>query len=178
MTQISNVQAVKVIDGKEVPCAGSLYYRGYNIKDLTAGFVNDNRFGFEETTYLLLFGKLPSAKELADFQALLAAQRSLPRNFVRDVIMKAPGRDIMNALSRSVLTLYSYDNNPDDISLPNVLRQCLNLISEFPLLSVYGFLMGISSFSEEKCTHRTSIIGSILNGIFMVGWLAFFLMGV
>ena len=139
LTQISNVQAVKVIDGKEVPCAGSLYYRGYNIKDLTAGFVNDNRFGFEETTYLLLFGKLPSAKELADFQALLAAQRSLPRNFVRDVIMKAPGRDIMNALSRSVLTLYSYDNNPDDISLPNVLRQCLNLISEFPLLSVYGY---------------------------------------
>ena len=139
LTQISNVQAVKVIDGKEVPCAGSLYYRGYNIKDLTAGFVNDNRFGFEETTYLLLFGKLPSAKELADFQTLLAAQRSLPRNFVRDVIMKAPGRDIMNALSRSVLTLYSYDNNPDDISLPNVLRQCLNLISEFPLLSVYGY---------------------------------------
>ena len=139
LTQISNVQAVKVIDGKEVPCAGSLYYRGYNIKDLTAGFVNDNRFGFEETTYLLLFGKLPSAKELADFQALLAAQRSLPRNFVRDVIMKAPGRDIMNALSRSVLTLYSYDNNPDDISLPNVLRQCLNLISEFPMLMVYGY---------------------------------------
>ena len=139
LTQISNVQAVKVIDGKEVPCAGSLYYRGYNIKDLTAGFVNDNRFGFEETTYLLLFGKLPSAKELADFQTLLAAQRSLPRNFVRDVIMKAPGRDIMNALSRSVLTLYSYDNYPDDISLPNVLRQCLNLISEFPLLSVYGY---------------------------------------
>ena len=139
LTQISNVQAVKVIDGKEVPCAGSLYYRGYNIKDLTAGFVNDNRFGFEETTYLLLFGKLPSAKELADFQTLLAAQRSLPRNFVRDVIMKAPGRDIMNALSRSVLTLYSYDNNPDDISLPNVMRQCLNLISVFPLLSVYGY---------------------------------------
>ena len=139
LTQISNVQAVKVIDGKEVPCAGSLYYRGYNIKDLTAGFVNDNRFGFEETTYLLLFGKLPSAKELADFQTLLAAQRSLPRNFVRDVIMKAPGRDIMNALSRSVLTLYSYDNNPDDISLPNVLRQCLNLISEFPMLMVYGY---------------------------------------
>ena len=139
LTQISNVQAVKVIDGKEVPCAGSLYYRGYNIKDLTAGFVNDNRFGFEETTYLLLFGKLPSAKELADFQALLAAQRSLPRNFVRDVIMKAPSKDIMNGLSRSVLTLYSYDTNPDDTSLPNVLRQCLNLISVFPLLSVYGY---------------------------------------
>lgn len=139
LTQVSNVRAVKVVDGKEVPCAGSLYYRGYNIKDLTAGFVKDNRFGFEETTYLLLYGKLPDRKELEDFQNLLANQRSLPTNFVRDVIMKAPGRDIMNALSRSVLTLYSYDNNPDDISLPNVMRQCLNLISVFPLLSVYGY---------------------------------------
>ena len=139
LTQVSNVQAVKVVDGKEVPCAGSLYYRGYNIKDLTAGFVRDNRFGFEETTYLLLYGKLPDRKELEDFQKLLANQRSLPTNFVRDVIMKAPGRDIMNVLSRSVLTLYSYDNNPDDISLPNVMRQCLNLISVFPLLSVYGY---------------------------------------
>ena len=139
LTQVSNVQAVKVVDGKEVPCAGSLYYRGYNIKDLTAGFVRDNRFGFEETTYLLLFGVLPNKKQLEDFTHLLANQRSLPRNFVRDVVMKAPGRDIMNALSRSVLTLYSYDNNPEDISLPNVLRQCLNLISVFPLLSVYGY---------------------------------------
>lgn len=139
LTQVSNVQAVKVVDGKEVPCAGSLYYRGYNIKDLTAGFVKDDRFGFEETTYLLLFGVLPDKKQLEEFKQLLANQRSLPRNFVRDVVMKAPGRDIMNALSRSVLTLYSYDNNPDDISLPNVLRQCLNLISVFPLLSVYGY---------------------------------------
>ena len=139
LTQVSNVQAVKVVDGKEVPCAGSLYYRGYNIKDLTAGFVRDDRFGFEETTYLLLFGKLPDKNRLEDFKQLLANQRTLPRNFVRDVVMKAPGRDIMNALSRSVLTLYSYDNNPDDISLPNVLRQCLNLISVFPLLSVYGY---------------------------------------
>ena len=139
LTQVSNVQAVKVVDGKEVPCAGSLYYRGYNIKDLTAGFVKDKRFGFEETTYLLLFGALPDEKQLEEFKELLANQRSLPRNFVRDVIMKAPGRDIMNALSRSVLTLYSYDNNPDDISLPNVLRQCLNLISQFPMLMIYGY---------------------------------------
>ena len=139
LTQVSNVQAVKVVDGKEVPCAGSLYYRGCNLKDLTAGFVRDNRFGFEETTYLLLFGVLPNKKQLEEFTHLLANQRSLPRNFVRDVVMKAPGRDIMNALSRSVLTLYSYDNNPEDISLPNVLRQCLNLISVFPLLSVYGY---------------------------------------
>ena len=139
LTQVSNVQATKVVDGKEVPCAGSLSYRGYDIKELTSGFVKDNRFGFEEVTYLLLFGELPNKKELKDFTRLLATQRSLPRNFVRDVVMKAPSRDIMNALSRSVLTLYSYDTNPDDISLPNVLKQCLNLISVFPLLSVYGY---------------------------------------
>ena len=139
LTQVSNVQAVNVVDGKEVPCAGSLSYRGYNIKELTAGFVRDGRFGFEETTYLLLFGQLPDEEQLKAFNKLLANQRSLPRNFVRDVVMKAPSKDIMNALSRSVLTLYSYDSNPDDISLPNVLRQCLNLISVFPLLSVYGY---------------------------------------
>lgn len=139
LTQISNIEATKMVDGKEVPCAGSLYYRGYDIKKLTAGIAKDGRFGFEEITYLLLFGALPDESQLADFTRLLANQRSLPRNFVRDVIMKAPGKDIMNALSRSVLTLYSYDNNPDDVSLPNVLRQCLNLISVFPLLSVYGY---------------------------------------
>ena len=107
-------------------------------KDLTRGFIEDDRYGFEEVTYLLLFGSLPDKKQLADFTQLLANQRSLPTNFVRDVIMKAPSKDIMNGLSRSVLTLYSYDTNPDDTSLPNVLRQCLNLISVFPLLSVYG----------------------------------------
>ncbi|EJX03563.1 citrate (Si)-synthase [gut metagenome] len=139
LTQVSNVKAVKTVDGKEVPCAGSLSYRGYDIKELTAGFVKDNRFGFEETTYLLLFGELPDRQQLADFTKLLANQRCLPTNFVRDVVMKAPCHDIMNALARSVLTLYSYDSDPDDISLPNVLRQCLNLISVFPLLSVYGY---------------------------------------
>ena len=122
-----------------MPCAGSLSYRGYDIKELTRGFIEDDRYGFEETTYLLLFGKLPNGEELENFTKLLANQRSLPTNFVRDVIMKAPSKDIMNALSRSVLTLYCYDKEPDDISLPNVLRQCLNLISVFPLLSVYGY---------------------------------------
>ena len=139
LTRISNVNAVKVVDGKEVPCAGSLSYRGYDIKDLTGDFLDDGRPGFEETAYLLLFGKLPTRKELDEFILLLENQRTLPRNFVRDVIMKAPSKDIMNALSRSVLTLYCYDKNPDDISLPNVLRQCLNLISVFPMLSVYGY---------------------------------------
>lgn len=139
LTHVSNVQATKIVDGQEVPCAGSLSYRGYDIKELTGGFIRDKRFGFEETAYLLLFGKLPDKEELKEFTDLLANQRSLPKNFTRDVIMKAPSSDIMNALSRSVLTLYSYDKNPDDISLPNVLRQCLNLISVFPLLSVYGY---------------------------------------
>ena len=139
LTQVSNVQATKMVDGKEVPCAGKLSYRGYDIKDLTKGFIQDDRYGFEEVAYLLLFGKLPDKQQLMDFTELLANQRSLPTNFVRDVIMKAPSKDIMNGLSRSVLTLYSYDHNPNDTSLPNVLRQCLNLISVFPLLSVYGY---------------------------------------
>ena len=139
LTQISNVCATKVVDGKEVPCAGSLSYRGYDIKELTRGFIEDDRYGFEETTYLLLFGRLPNETELQNFTRLLANQRSLPTNFVRDVIMKAPSKDIMNALSRSVLTLYCYDKEPDDISLPNVLRQCLNLISQFPMLMVYSY---------------------------------------
>ena len=139
LTQISNVQATEMVDGKLVPRPGLLAYRGYDIKSLTKGFIGDHRFGFEETTYLLLFGKLPTRAELESFTNMLANQRCLPTNFVRDVIMKAPSKDIMNVLSRSVLTLYCYDKNPDDISLPNVMRQCLNLISVFPLLSVYGY---------------------------------------
>ena len=139
LTQISNVQATQVVDGVSRPCAGKLSYRGYDIKELTRDYINSGRFGYEETTYLLLYGKLPDSQQLADFKKLLANQRSLPTNFVRDVIMKAPSKDIMNVLSRSVLTLYCYDTNPDDISLPNVMRQCLNLISVFPMLSVYGY---------------------------------------
>ena len=139
LTQVSNIVSSKTIDGKSVPCDGELYYRGINIRDLTNGFLKENRFGFEETTYLLLFGVLPTEEQLKDFCKILGNQRSLPRNFVRDVIMKAPSKDMMNTLSRSVLTLYSYDSNPEDISLTNVLRQCINLISIFPMLSVYGY---------------------------------------
>lgn len=139
LTQISNVVSSKIVDGKSVPCEGELYYRGYNIRELTNGFLREGRLGFEEITYLLLFGKLPDQAQLAEFKDILAAQRSLPTNFVRDVIMKAPSKDMMNTLARSVLMLYSYDTNGDDISLPNVLRQCLTLISVFPMLSVYGY---------------------------------------
>jgi len=139
LTNISDVNATKVVNGEEVPCPGSLYYRGYNIKELVKGFLDEKHFGFEETTYLLLFGELPTKTQLEAFQEVLIERRSLPPNFVRDVIMKAPSRDMMNSLSRSILNLYSNDPYADDTSIPNVLRQSLNLISQFPMMMVYGY---------------------------------------
>lgn len=139
LTNISDIISKKWIDGKLTPVDGELYYRGFNINDLVQGFMRDNRKGYEEVAYLLLFGELPDAKRLSDFKSLLAQGRTLPTNFVRDVVMKAPTHDMMNSLSRSVLTLASYDSNTDDISLPNVLRQCLMLISVFPMLAVYSY---------------------------------------
>ena len=139
LTGVSEVQARKMENGIPMPCEGKLFYRGINVEEITAACLKEKRHGFEETVYLLLFGNLPTMSELDEFRKLLGGYRSLPTSFVRDVIMKAPSKDMMNALSRSVLTLYSYDESPDDISLPNVLRQCLQLISVFPLLSVYGY---------------------------------------
>ena len=140
LTHISDVRAYKYVNGERIPDYGNLFYRGYNVKDLCSGFASNGRkYGFEESTYLLLFGKLPNEKELKDFSELLASYRNLPTDFVRDIIMKAPSKDMMNTLARSVLTLYSYDPYCDDVSLPNVLRQCLQLISLFPLLSIYGY---------------------------------------
>ncbi len=139
ITNISLIKASEKKDGRTVPCDGQLYYRGYNIFDLTKGFRNDKRFGFEETAYLLLFGDLPNKDQLVEFQKILAKNRRLPTNFVRDVIMKAPSKDIMNSLTKSVLTLSSYDDKVTDNSLENVLRQSLLLIGVFPLLSVYGY---------------------------------------
>ena len=139
LTNISDVRANKIVDGVQIPTHGRLFYRGYDVKDLVEGFAEDSNFGYEEATYLLLFNKLPDAKELEMFKSLLAGYRSLPTSFVRDIIMKAPSNDMMNTLARSVLTLYSYDDRADDTSLPNVLRQCLQLISLFPLLSIYGY---------------------------------------
>lgn len=136
LTEISEIQA-KTADGQS--CDGSLFYRGYNINDLVRGFLKDGRFGFEEITYLLLFGNLPTPEEMANFNTVLGSYRSLPNSFVRDVIMKAPSTDIMNSMARSVLTLYSYDNNPNDVSIPNVLRQCLQLIATFPQMALYGY---------------------------------------
>lgn len=139
LTYISEIIQNKVVDGKTVPADGQLYYRGYNVEDIVRGFSSDNRFGFEETAYLLIFGEMPNAKELEQFKGILGSYRTLPTNFVRDVIMKAPSDDMMNTLARSVLTLYCYDSNPNDVSIDNVLRQCIQLVSVFPLLSVYGY---------------------------------------
>ena len=139
LTHISDVQAVKIVDGETVPVDGNLYYRGYNIKDLVKGFYGRNESGFEEVVYLLLFDKLPNRAELSDFRKILGRYRALPKNFVRDVVMKAPGSNMINTLSRAVLTLYPYDSAADDISIPNVLRQSLQLISLFPMLSVYSY---------------------------------------
>ena len=136
LTEISEVCA-KDEDGN--PIDGQLFYRGYNIRDLAAGLRADNRFGFGEVVYLLLFGDLPTAEELSDFRALMTSFRTLPNSFVRDIIMKAPSSDIMNSMARSVLTLYSYDNNANDTSLENVLRQCLQLIALFPQLALYSY---------------------------------------
>ncbi|MCR5271870.1 MAG: citrate/2-methylcitrate synthase [Lachnospiraceae bacterium] len=139
LTEISDVNATKIIDGKTIPCEGNLYYRGYNVKDIVANLPDNFHFGFEKCTFLLIFGRFPDDKELKDFCELLSYYRSLPTSFVRDIIMKAPSKDMMNTLARSVLTLYSYDDRADDTSIPNVLRQCIQLISLFPLLSIYGY---------------------------------------
>ena len=139
LTEISEIRQNKIVNGEIVPTDGKLFYRGINVTDLIEGFVSDDRFGFEETIYLLFFGQLPNTQELEEFKALLSSYRTLPKNFVRDVVMKAPSGDMMNTLARSVLTLYCYDSNANDVSHANVLRQCLQLISVFPLLSVYGY---------------------------------------
>ena len=139
LTEIGEVRSYIVKDGKTVPCEGKLFYRGIDIEDIVQGFIEEKRFGFEEVTYLLLFGQLPTAFELKEFETILADYRTLPTSFVRDIIMKAPSQDMMNTLARSVLTLYSYDERANDVSVPNVLRQSLQLIALFPLLSVYGY---------------------------------------
>ena len=140
LTEISEVKASEVDEnGVSHPCDGKLYYRGHDVEKLIEGFTKDKRFGFEEVTYLLLFGELPDKKQLADFNELLGNYRCIPPNFVRDIIMKKPSRDIMNAVARSVLMLYAYDDKADDTSVPNVVRQSLQLISELPLLAVYSY---------------------------------------
>ncbi|MDE7234302.1 MAG: citrate synthase, partial [Ruminiclostridium sp.] len=139
LTDISEIISKKEVNGELVPCEGELYYRGYNINDLVRGFMTDKRFGFEEITYLLLFGELPDEKGLSSFTRLIADYRQLPSSFVRDIVMKSPSEDIMNTLARSILTLYAYDDQPNDLSIPNVLRQSLEMIAVFPMLTVYSY---------------------------------------
>lgn len=125
-------------DGKQVPCPGELWYRGYNIKTLIKE-LGENEFGFEKTAYLLLFGEKPTESQLIEFQDILDESRSLPTNFTRDVIMKAPSKDIMNSITRSVLTLASYDESSTDSQLENSIKQCIQLIAQYPMLSVYSY---------------------------------------
>jgi len=139
LTYISQVTAKQIVDGVEKPADGKLFYRGMNVENIVAGFIKENRFGFEETVYLLLFGELPTATELEDFKALLASYRPLPPTFTRDSIINMPTSDMMNGLSRGVLTLYYFDEKADDTSVPNVLRQCLQLIAMFPMLAAYSY---------------------------------------
>ena len=146
LTHISKIEAFKNVDGKKVPCDGKLWYRGYSVIDLVKGF-HGERFGYEEIAYLLLFGRLPSLRELDEFKGVLNASRTLPTNFTRDVIMKAPSKDIMNSMTKSVLTLASYDENMGDQSISNVLRQCLQLIAVLPMLAVYGY----HAFNHYEC---------------------------
>ena len=139
LTQIGDVQGYKVDGDKKVPTEGKLLYRGIDVKDLVTNTTAEDRFGFEETTYLLLFGELPNKQQLADFQKLLGENRDLPNGFTNDMILTAPSKNIMNKVARSVMAFYSYDDNPDDISLKNVVKQSINLISRFPVLMAYGY---------------------------------------
>lgn len=149
LTEISEILSYTLVDNDYVACDGKLFYRGVNVENIIEGFIEDDRFGFEEITYLLLFGDLPKKEQLASFIKLLDNNRELPKSFVRDVIMKSPSQDMMNTLARSVLMLYSYDDKADDISVENVLRQSLQLIARFPLLTVYGY-QAYRHYYEQK----------------------------
>ncbi|MBZ3936139.1 citrate/2-methylcitrate synthase [Methanimicrococcus blatticola] len=152
LTEISDVQSGRPAKGETEHHKGRLFYRGIDINELVGGFVSEKRFGFEEVSYLLLFGVLPTEEQLAEFKKLLGCYRTLPENFVRDVIMKAPSEDMMNSLAKSVLTLYSYDKNPDDTSIENVLRQCLELIALFPVMAVYGYQAYVHKYDGSSLT--------------------------
>ena len=140
LTEISEVNSViEDENGNRTPIPGELFYRGYSIEDLVNGFIHDKHYGFEEVSYLLLMGDLPNQEQFEEFNQLLGYYRTLPDTFVRDIIMKAPSRNIMNALSKEVLTLYSYDEKAEDTSVPNVLSQCIQLIALLPVLAVYSY---------------------------------------
>ncbi|MBN1616832.1 MAG: citrate/2-methylcitrate synthase [Spirochaetales bacterium] len=139
LTRIGNVYGYEVVDGKPVAVPGKLIYRGYDVEDIINDIEKSEQFGFEQVIYLLLFGELPNASQLAEFVALLGEFRELPQNFVEDMILKSPSSDIMNKLARSVLVSYSYDPNPEDVSIANNLYQCIQLIARFPAMVAYGY---------------------------------------
>lgn len=138
LTEISDVCSYKLIDGRKMPADGELYLQGYNVEELIKGF-DERRYGFEEVTYLLLFGELPNTEQLSSFVRIVKSLQELSGQFVRDVIMKATSPNLMNALQRCILTLYCYDSDPDDTSVPNVLRQSLQLIAKMPQIAVYSY---------------------------------------
>jgi len=147
LTEISEIVSYIIEDGDMLPCEGKLFYRGINIEKIVQGFLDEGRFGFEETCFLLLFGHLPNKKEFDEFTGILEKCAVLPDNFVRDTIMSAPSKDTMNSLAKSVLSLYAFDNAADDISTVNVIRQSINLIAQFPLMAIYGY----QSYSHTHC---------------------------
>ncbi len=160
LTRISEVTAfTHDAEGNKIPCDGILKYRGINIRDLIQGVINDNRFGFEETTYLLLFGSLPDKKQLASFNNLLNRKRQISTDFVTDIIIRTPCKDMMNTMSRGVLALYSYDDNPDSIEPDNVLRQCLDLIAKFPVIAVYAYQSYTHHFEGSSLVIHTPLEG-------------------
>ena len=139
LTTISKVSATQMVDGREVPAPGQLLYRGIPIEELVQGFITHDRFGFEEIVYLLLMGHLPQEEQLRQFKGLLADYQELPNHFNSGVIMKMPSDNIMNTMAKCVLALHAYDPKPDDTSLPNVMRQCIQLVAQFPSLAVFGY---------------------------------------
>lgn len=150
LTKIAEVKSYTIDDGDMIPCEGKLYYRGIDIESIVNGFIKDNRFGFEEVTYLLLFGKLPTKQQLKEFNEDLVYYRDLPTSFTRDIIMRAPSRNIMNSLARSVLTLYTYDEQADSTDIEVVTRQSLQMISRFPRLAVYSYQAYTHYFEEQS----------------------------
>lgn len=150
VTQIGNVMGYYVQDGERIPAPGKLVYRGIDVEELINGFVSEGRFGFEETAYLLLFGALPTRAQLTAFEGLLSARRALPPMFTEDMILKAPSPDVMNKLARSVLALYSYDGRPDDMSLPNQLRQAVELIARVPVIVAHAFAAKRHYYDNES----------------------------
>ena len=170
ISRVCSVGGYVIDDGEKVPCEGHLYFRGYDMNDIVHNVIAEDRFGFEEVIWLLLFGSLPTKSQLDNFCDILSSCRELPEDFIEDMIMKAPSPNIMNKLSRSVLALYSYDSNPDDTSIENVLRQCINIIAQLPAIMVYSYQVKRRHYYRKsmyihptKPYHRTA--ETILNSI-------------